>query len=147
MGPGPGEIETTSLNPRRGRASQAEDSEYEYKSLDELRKKLPDRLDFLPSSDIVPACRSDVEGQRIQELARCVLGGDGNVYVVRYRDTYKKRLIGKNELVSQEAAVAYQGKSLEAAAAAMNAAQVEFSESGTVPKGTLMTVGGATATG
>jgi hypothetical protein len=146
-GGGPGEIEPSTLAPRLSPTGQAVISGFEYKRLDEVRRELPDRLELLPSSDIVPAGQRDVEGQRIQEVARCMLGGDGNVYVVRYRDTHRKRLLRRNALRSQEAVVAYKGKSLAAAAAAMDAARLEFSEAGDVQTGTLMKVGGATASG
>lgn len=99
---------------------------YSYRPMTALFFDLPDEMHDL-GGNTIPMGRHDEGKEQVVEAARWFLGSDELIYVIRYRDRFRKQLIGENPPLSQEAALVYRGKSISRATAAMNEALTEFS--------------------
>lgn len=127
------------------RSGDVTERELAYVDLDEFRQSLPSTLYPLHRGIIVPCGEKIDENKNIViEARRYFLGEDQQLYVVHFRDTYRRRLLGRNELLSEEAALVYKGKKIRDAVKAMNEGLEKLNDYGPHSL-TTFTVGRVTA--
>lgn len=110
---------------RAARAAETIPTGFSYRPMTDLWFEMPAQMHDLAGSTIPMGRRSEGK-ERVVEAARWFMGSDDNLYVIRYRDRFRRRLVGEALPLSQEAALVYKGKSISRATKAMNEALADL---------------------